>query len=305
MWVFYKNSLRGNNLNDKLTYCPIFDSKESTARKMIELAIAELNHSNQSKINLIWLEATGCSGNIISLLNAENPDIIYLLKNMVTLKYSNSLMAADGELAFQQFLDTLNTEFILVVEGAVATKDNGLYNIIANHKGKRVTALEAVKMAGERAKYILAVGTCACYGGVSAARPNPSESVSVSEVIKKEVIRLPGCPGNPDWIIGTIANLITFGKPELDEQKRPIVFYGITIHDRCSRRSFFDKGIFATTLGDEECMLKLGCRGPITRTDCPIRKWNGYVNWPVENNTPCIGCAQEKFPDGMEPFIRY
>lgn len=292
-------------MNDKLTDCKIFNSKEATARKMIELSIVKLNSSNHDKINLIWLEATGCSGNIISLLNAENPDIIYLLKDMVTLKYSNSLMAAEGESAYQQFLDTLNTEFILVVEGAVATKDKGLYNIIANHKGKSVTALEAVQMAGERAKYILAVGTCASYGGISAARPNPSECVSVSEVIKNEVIRLPGCPGHPAWVIGTIANLITFGKPELDEQNRPIIFYGITIHDRCSRRSFFDKGIFATKLGGEECMFKLGCRGPITRTDCPIRKWNGDVNWPVENNTPCIGCAQERFPDGMEPFVRY
>ncbi len=86
---------------------------------------------------------------------------------------------------------------------------------------------------------------------------------------------------------------------------RPIIFYGITIHDRCSRRSLFDRGIFATKLGADECMFKLGCRGPVTRTDCPVRQWNGYVNWPVKDNTPCIGCAGEKFPDGMEPFVRF
>ena len=292
-------------MNDSVTNCPIIDSKRMTNRKIIDLAIEELQNSNNSKINLIWLEATGCAGNIISLLNANNPDIIYLLKEMVTLRYNNSLMTAEGEAAFEQFLDTLNTEFILVVEGAVATKDNGLYNVIADYKGRRITAMEAVKMAGERAKYVLAVGTCASYGGISAARPNPSKSVSVDKLLNREVIKVPGCPSHPDWAIGVIANLIAFGKPELDEKSRPIIFYGITIHDQCTRRSYFDKGIFAKKLGDKECMFKLGCRGPVTKTDCPIRHWNGTANWPIEDNSPCIGCAQERFPDGMEPFVRY
>ncbi len=113
---------------------------------------------------------------------------------MVTLKYNNSLMAAEEEAAFKQFIDTLDTEFILVVEGAVSTKDNGLYNILANYNGKRITAMEAVQMAGEKAKYVVAVGTCASYGGSSAARPNPSGSVSVSDFLDNEVIRVPGCP---------------------------------------------------------------------------------------------------------------
>lgn len=285
--------------------CPILDLKDMTARKMIDLAIKDVKSSKYKKLNLIWLEATGCSGNIISLLNAENPDVIYLLKEIVTLKYNNSLMVAEGEVAFKQFLDTLGTEFILVVEGAVSTKDEGLYNIIANYNGRRITAMEAVRMAGEKAKYIVAVGTCASYGGPSAAKPNPSGCVSVSDFLDKEVIRVPGCPSHPDWAIGTIASIVAFGKPSLDAKNRPIIFYGITIHDRCPRRSYFEKEIFATKLGDKECMFKLGCRGPVTRTDCPVRQWNGYVNWPIEDNTPCIGCAQERFPDGMEPFVRY
>ena len=287
------------------SHCPVLDSKKNTARKLIHFAIEEIKSTLENKMNLIWLEATGCSGNIISLLNAENPDVIFLLQEMVTLKYNNSLMAAEGEVAFQQFIDTLETEFILVVEGAVATKDDGLYNVLARYQGKLITAMEAVKMAGEKAKYVLAVGTCASFGGPSAAKPNPSQSLSVPQFLNRKVIRVPGCPSHPDWAIGTIANLIAFGEPELDAQNRPIIFYGITIHDRCPRRSYFDKGIFATKLGDPECMFKLGCRGPVTRTDCPVRQWNGYVNWPIEDNTPCIGCAGERFPDGMEPFVRY
>lgn len=292
-------------MKKKQRRCPILDSKDITARKIIDLSIEEIRSTPQNRINLIWLEATGCSGNIISLLNAENPDAAFLLQQLVTLRYNNSLMEAQGEEAFSQFLDTLDTEFILCVEGAVSTKYEGRCNIIARHNGNWVTAMQAVRLAGERAKYVLAVGTCASYGGISAARPNPSLCQSVPQFLKREVIRVPGCPSHPDWVVGTIANLIAFGMPELDEQGRPLIFYGITIHDRCTRRSFFDRGIFASRPGDPECMFKLGCRGPVTRTDCPVRQWNGYVNWPIEDNTPCIGCAGERFPDGMEPFIRF
>jgi hypothetical protein len=136
--------------------CRIHASKCSTARKIMDIAIMELRNTGKNRVNLIWLEATGCSGNIISLLNAEDPDVNYLFNEMVNLTYENSLMAAEGEAAFQQFMDTLNTEFILVVEGAVSIRDEGFYNVIARYQGRPVTAMEAVRMAGEKAKI------CAC-----------------------------------------------------------------------------------------------------------------------------------------------
>jgi hydrogenase small subunit len=285
--------------------CSLLKYKETTALRLVKEAINDIRNRGGQRINAIWLEATGCSGNIISLLEAANPDVIFLLRSMINLTYNNSIMAEEGERAFEEFLRTLDTEFILLVDGAVSLKKNGLYNIVAKYKGKEVTALEAVKMAGSKAKYVLAVGTCASHGGISAASPNPSECVSISKVLGREVINLPGCPCNPDWVIGTIGHIISRGKPELDELNRPILFYGVTIHDLCTRRSFFEKGIFARKLGEETCMFKLGCRGPVTRTDCPTRQWNGHVNWPIGNDTPCIGCANFSFPDGMEPFVRY
>lgn len=294
------------NLNKTVNNCecPMINSKISTNSRLIETATDYIKNKKKEKINVIWLEACGCSGNIISLLNGDAPDVYYLLKEMINLKFSNSLMCLEGERAYQQFLETLKTKFVLIVEGAVSTKDNGAYNIIANYNGKNITGMEAVRMAGEKAAYILAVGTCASFGGISAANPNPGENKSVEDFLRKEVIKLPGCPSHPDWVMGTIAHIIMFGKPKLDGKGRPLIFYEMTIHDNCPRRSYFDKGIFAEKLGDKECMFKLGCRGPVTKTDCPIRKWNDYVNWPIGNNATCIGCAQEKFPDGMEPFFR-
>jgi hydrogenase small subunit len=289
----------------KIKECPLEVDKESTANKLTEEALWLLSDKRAKKINAIWLEATGCSGNIISFINGENPGMLNILTELIDLKFNNTLMSTEGEKAFEQFLDTQSTEFILLVDGAISTKDNGFYNIIANYKGKPITALEAVKIAGEKAKYVISVGTCASYGGISAAAPNPSECKSVNEIVNREVIRIPGCPSHPDWVIGTLAHLVGFGMPELDEDGRPLLFYGVTIHDNCTRRGYFDKQLFAKKVGDEECMFKLGCRGPVTKTDCPRRKWNGYVNWPIGVNTTCIGCAQPHFPDGMEPFVRY
>lgn len=275
----------------------------SDKKYVLESMIQKAAQGNVQKPNLIWLEAQGCSGNIISMMNADNPDIIFVLKNMVNMTYSNSLMFAEGQSAYDSFLKTLDTDFILVVEGAVSLRSEGRYNIIAKNGEKSVTGMEAIKAAGEKAKHVLAVGTCAYSGGISAASPNPSGSIGVGAFLKRKVINIPGCPIHPDWVIGTLAHLVLYGEPELDNEQRPIMFYGSTIHDNCTRRSYFDKKIFAKSLGDKECMFRLGCRGPITRSDCPIRKWNSYVNWPVGDNSPCIGCAHRNFPDGMEPFI--
>lgn len=283
--------------------CPVIQAKAFKAKSLISEATREIQQGNRKKVNLIWLEACGCSGNIISLLNGDAPDVNYFFREMVDVRYDNSLMVLQGEAAYEQFLNTLDTEFILVVEGAVSLKDNGVYNIVARHEGRSITGSEAVNLAGEKAKHVLAVGTCASYGGPSAARPNPSGSIPVSRYLDRKVINVPGCPSHPDWIMGTVAQLILFDDIELDSDGRPIIFYGVTIHDHCPRRSFFDNKIFADTLGDKECMFKLGCRGPVTRTDCPTRQWNERVNWPIGDNTPCIGCAQKGFPDGMEPFI--
>lgn len=285
--------------------CPHTEDKIHTAMGLAQDVVGMIQNESTKKINAIWLETTGCSGNIMSFLNSQNPNLYSILTSLVNLTYNNTLMGAEGEYAFEKFLQTLDTEFILLVDGAISTKENGLYTIVANYKGKKFTALDAVKMAGEKAKYVLCVGTCASFGGVSGANPNPSGSKSVHDVLNRPVIRLPGCPCHPDWVVGTLAHLVGFGMPELDDQGRPILFYGFTVHDNCTRRGFFEKGMFATKLGEEGCMFKLGCRGPVTRTDCPRRKWNGYVNWPVGDNATCIGCAHANFPDGMEPFIRF
>ncbi|WP_243186948.1 hydrogenase small subunit [Clostridium muellerianum] len=273
--------------------------------KLVYEAVDKINRGLIKKPNFMWLECTGCEGNIISFLNADKPDFKYFLEQMVNLKYSNSLMQPDGERAYENFLETLDTDFILGVEGALTEKDNGFYTLMAHYKGKQISAAEGVSLAAAKAKKIIAIGTCASFGGISAAKPNPTGCVSLSKFLNRNIINIPGCPANPLWVIGTIAGLILYGDVEVDDKGRPLMFYKETNHTDCERRSYFDNGIFAKKLGEHECMFKLGCRGPITKAYCPIGKWNSRINWPVEGNTPCIGCASEYFPDGTEPFVRY
>ncbi len=292
-------------MNEKYINCPNFTMRLETASVLVNKAIDAVTMNKLQKRNLIWLELTGCSGNIISLLDGADPDFKSLATQMVNIVYDNSLMAAEGEFAMDKLFDMLGKDYILAVEGAVSTKDGGLYNVIGRFKGEPITAYRAIKELGEGAAHVIAVGTCASDGGISAARPNPAKCVGVQDLLNRKVIKLPGCPCHPDWFMGTLAYILLFGEPALDERARPLMFYSTLIHDCCPRRPFFEQGVFAEKLGGETCMFKLGCRGPVTRVDCPIRKWNDRVNWPIGDNSPCIGCAMFGFPDKMEPFISY
>jgi hydrogenase small subunit len=154
------------------------------------------------------------------------------------------------------------------------------------------------------------MGTCASFGGIPAAKPNPTSCKSVKDVleadgINKPLINIPGCPPHPDWFVGTVAGVILNGLPtadDLDDFLRPKAFYGKLIHENCPRRAYFDEGKFAMKFGDEGCLYELGCKGPITYADCPLRRWNSGTNWVIGAGAPCNGCTQPEFPDNTAPF---
>ncbi|HRP85883.1 MAG TPA: hydrogenase small subunit, partial [Gammaproteobacteria bacterium] len=119
----------------------------------------------------------------------------------------------------------------------------------------------------------------------------------------KPIINVPGCPPVPTVITGVLAHYLTFGTiPELDRHGRPMAFFGQNIHDRCYRRPFYDRGLFANTFDDEGarkgyCLYKLGCKGPVTYNACATLKWNEGVSWPVQSGHGCIGCSEPDFWD--------
>ncbi|MCM1567552.1 MAG: hydrogenase small subunit [Dehalobacter sp. 4CP] len=268
-----------------------------------------VNKDVPAKPLIIWLGTNTCAGDMLSLLNAKDPGYQELISSIAELRFDYLLGASEGSDAIN-VLDDLQKNhkaaYILVVEGSIPTRSNGLYSVIGYRNGKAWTALQAVRELGAEARYVVAAGTCAAFGGIYAAAPNPSKCVSLQAVLDRKVINVPGCPINPEWMMGTLNHLIQYGEPALDDYSRPKLFYGETIHNLCQRRDYFDNSIFAAKPGEPWCMYKIGCKGPVTYADCPVRQWNGeHLSWPVKANTPCIGCASPEFSDGNVPFFEH
>ena len=283
------------------------ESGTGLPRTVLEAVAAHKNRTlSGAKLPVIWIETNDSGDNNIAFMGTTYPYLTQVLDDMIDLLYSNTFMAAQGPQALEILdwaVNHLQGRYTLVVEGAVPVASNGLFNCIAHTGTRFITALEAVTRLGRYAEHVIALGTCASFGGPSSARPNITGSVAVGAVLDREVINVSGCPVNPDWLVGTLGHLIMYGRPELDEHGRPTLFYGSTVHRHCQRRSYFDREEFADKLGDVRCMFSLGCMGPRTGADCPYRLWMNHVNWPVKANTPCIGCTNPDFPDGSTPFF--
>jgi len=268
------------------------------------------------KIPIIWLQGGSCSGCSVSVLNSLSPKIQDVLISQVipgkqlSLRFHQTIMAASGDLAMEAMKDTASKGgYVLVVEGSIPTKDDGIYCEIGERDGHGITMLEHVRELGKDAVAVIALGSCAAYGGIPSAAPNPTGSKGVQGVFDEEgittpVINLPGCPAHPDWFVGTVASILIggLGSVELDDAGRPTAFYGKLVHDNCPRRGYFDEGKFAKKFSEPYCLYGLGCKGPVTHSDCPIRMWNSGTNWCVGANSPCIGCCNPGFPDEVSPF---
>ncbi len=267
--------------------------------KMVEAA------ASAERPRVIWLHFQECTGCTESLLRASHPDLARLILDVISLDYHETVMAAAGHQAEYNLHDTVeNHPFILVVEGAIPTKDDGIYCQIA---GK--TAMDILAEVAPKASAIIAIGTCATYGGVQAASPNPTGAVGVWDLVKgKDIVNIPGCPPNPVSFLGTILHYLTFNRlPQLDKLGRPLFAYGRRIHDHCERRAHFDEGRFVEQFGDEGhklgyCLYKVGCKGPETFSNCPAVRFNNVGVWPVSVGHGCIGCTEPDFWDTMTPF---
>ncbi|MBN2365204.1 MAG: hypothetical protein EH225_03850 [Calditrichaeota bacterium] len=270
---------------------------------------------------IIWLQTSTCSGCSVSVINTIHPSIKNVILEQVLpghqliLSYHGTLMAASGTLSTdtaRQTAEKYHGKYVLVVEGAIPTKSDGAYGSIGEDHGRPISMLKWIEFLGNNAMVTLTVGTCAAYGGIPSAAPNPSGCKGVSEVyetlnITTPVINIPGCPSHPDWFIGTVSKILLYGMPdpdELDEYGRLKLFFSRTVHNRCINRDYLDDGIMAERFGEEGCLLELGCKGPFTRADCPIRLWNGSVNWCISAGAPCIGCTEKGFPDEHSPIFQ-
>jgi hydrogenase small subunit len=249
---------------------------------------------------VIWMHFLECTGCTESMLRSEHPALDKLILDIISLDYHETLFAAAGhqaEAARKAAMAANKGKYLLVVEGAISTKDGGIYCKVGGQ-----TSLELLRECAADAAAIIAIGSCAAWGGMPSASVNPTGAVGVAEIITdKPVVNLPGCPPSPYNFLSTVVHYLTFGAlPDLDAKGRPKFAYGRIIHENCERRPHFDAGRFATEFGDEGhrlgyCLYKLGCKGPETYANCPSILFNdiGSGSWPVGTGHPCIGCSEK------------
>ncbi|MEJ5260077.1 MAG: hypothetical protein WHS88_07810 [Anaerohalosphaeraceae bacterium] len=309
---------------------------------------------------VIWLQGQSCSGCSVSLLNSvKTTTIDDILLNKINLGYHSTLIAAAGDLAIKgalgphpnltelaafenqwlmegpdlkfdldkdgrvnliDFNALCKQGYILVVEGSIPAEDAACPVKFCDIGG-HLSMEEAFSILSQKADRIIALGTCACYGGIPQAVPNPTGAKGVSDKLielgySKPLINIPGCPAHPDWFVLTLLKVLAGQTVTLDSKGRPADLFGDSSSQRVHAKCLFHPSRWpgsappqAATLGDYGCLESLGCKGKNTWSNCPVLKWNSGgpgqngVNWCVEARSPCCGCVEPDFPDGKTPFI--
>jgi quinone-reactive Ni/Fe-hydrogenase small subunit len=257
-----------------------------------------------NRVPVIWIELQDCAGNSEALLRSSAPTVDDLLFDVLSLEYHETLQACAGHDADKQLeeaVEHFKGKYLLFVEGAIPMAMNGQYGTVG--ASGETFHDHLVRMAKDSAA-VVAVGTCATFGGVPAAAPNPTGAVGVMDIVKgKPIINIPACPANPANMVGVVLHYVLTGQvPELDSLLRPKFAFGYRIHDNCERRAHFDAGEFVEEWGDEGaknnfCLYKVGCKGPMTFNNCSIIRYNEGTNWPVGVGRGCIGCSEPQFWD--------
>ncbi len=268
----------------------------------LEAALAQAQRQS-----VIWLSCQECTGCTESLTRSPAPTLENLIFYFLSLDYHHTLQAAAGEAAEAARREALRRfygNYLLIVDGSIPLHYHGAACTIAGR-----SSLDLLQECVQGAAAVIAVGTCAAFGGIPKALPNPTGAASVMTLMdrnaipRRPLINVPGCPPIPVVISSLLAHYLTFGRfPETDSLARPQVFYGHTLHERCSRLHFFQEQQFAHSFDDAGarqgwCLYELGCKGPLTHNVCTTVKWNEGTSSPIESGHPCIGCSEPDFWD--------
>jgi hydrogenase small subunit len=281
-------------------------------------------------VHVLWIPAgLGCDGDSVALTNATQPTIeeiaLGALPGLPRLDIHWPLIDMDvGDDFIQYFHKAAAGEldpFVLVLEGSVANervKPEGYWTGFGNKPGtdQPMTFSDWIDVLAPKAWAVVAVGTCATYGGIHAMQGNPTGAMGVPDYLGWSwrssagipIVCVPGCPIQPDNLSETLLYLLyqaTGAAPmiPLDDALRPQWLFGRTVHEGCDRGGYYEQGQFATEYGQVECLVKLGCWGPVVKCNVPKRGWTGGVGGCPNVGGICIGCTMPGFPDKFMPFM--
>lgn len=289
------------------------------------------------KVIVLWLGGMGCDGCTISTLGATEPSVEELLTGsipgvpmMVLHHYAASIESGDH---FTHSLEKaergeLDAPFVIVYEGSVADEnltiegepwaaEGALPTWAPTDQRRRVPTAEWLRRLAPGAAAVIAIGTCATWGGVPAAEGNPTGSMSVMDFLGEDyrssfglpVVNVPGCAPLGDNFTETVSMLLLFLNdraplPEFDELGRPAWLFQDTVHRRCPRAGWYEEGAFVEEFGDKECLVEVGCWGPVVNCNITERGAVGHMGGCMVAGGPCIGCTMPGFPDKFAPFYK-
>lgn len=280
--------------------------------------------------HVIWM-TTGlsCDGDSVAMTSATNPsleDIVQgVIPGMPRVVVHNPVVAYENGPEFMQaWWDAEEGKldpFVLVVEGSIPNEQlsgDGHWAAIGvdPNTGQPITTNEWVDRLAPKAAAVVAVGTCATYGGIPAMKNNPTGAMGLPDYLGWDwksgaglpIVNIPGCPAQPDNTTEILLYLVLHlgglaPPPDLDEALRPRWLFGRTVHESCNRAAFYEHGDFATEHGDHRCLVKLGCEGPVVKCNVPVRGWvNGLGGCPNVGGI-CMACTMPGFPDKYMPFM--
>lgn len=274
------------------------------------------------KTSLVWLQSGGCGGCTISLLGAEGPDLVTAFEaGGIDVLWHPSLSLATGDEAIRILEDIIGGHTpldIICLEGSVMRGPNGTGRF---HRmaGSDRPMMEWISAIAAKARHVVAVGSCAAFGGITAGGSNIGEACGLAydgtdpggllgsdfrSAAGLPVINVSGCPIHPAWLTETLHRIARgeFTPADIDEWERPLAFTGHLVHHGCSRNEFYEFKASAVKLCDLGCMMEnLGCKGTQARADCNIRPWNGGGSC-LEGGYPCINCTAPRFEEPGHAF---
>ncbi len=267
-----------------LKYCGGVAAALGLGPHMIPRIAQALTSDNRPPV--VWLHFSECTGCSESFLRAADPEVATILLDVLNVTYHETIQVACGmqaETNRDQAVAQHAGEYICVVEGSIPTADNGVYGMVGGR-----TMLEIAQSVIPAAKHTIAFGTCAAFGGLAAAAPNPTGAKGVRDALGVEAINITGCPPHPVNLVACITSYLLDGRmPELRPDGRPTFCHGETIHSSCSL--------------PHGCMQGYNCKGPRTYNNCHKALYN-QESWCVQAEHQCIGCSEPGFWDANAPF---
>jgi len=289
-----------------------------------------------NEVHAFWLAGMSCDGCSIAAVGAKNPTVEQLMTGSIPglpkIILHHPVLAVEAghrfmEPYYKALRGELNAPYVVLYEGSVAdeqiAKDSGGYfsamgmEDLGDGNWRPYPTADMLEQMAPKAAAVIAVGTCATWGGVPAAIGNVTNAMGVMDFLGKDylsalglpVINVPGCAPVGDNITETITAVLMFlagvgPLPAFDELGRPAWMFDETVHRGCPRAGYYEEGTFAKEYGDKECLVELGCWGPVVQCNIARRGSIGHNGGCMNVGGICIGCTMPGFPDAFAPFYK-